>query len=532
MLKTLLSLRLRALLSVLTGAGRSRKKQSRGRLIGFALLMVYSFGALGFLFWHIFDMLSEPFARFGLGAVYFTLAGILSFALMLVGSVFTAKSQLFEARDNELLLSLPIRPLDILLSRLFLLWLIAFVTGLPVAVPCLIAWSRPLGAAGWLAVALLWIVLLPLLCLSLSALIGWIIHRIAARFGHKPFVTVLLWLLFLGGYTWLSFRWHGMLEKLAANPQALAGKLKAAAPLVWLGKAVAEGDLLSLGKLTGLIVPLFALVCFLLAKTFIRTATARREGAKKRYVERTARPRSPGAALLVRELRRLWATPAYLFNSGLGVVMALLGTAVLLFKAGDIRSALAAMPDAGELAAVLQQIALPGLCFLSVMIFFTAPSVSLEGKSLWLLQALPVAPREVLRAKLRMQLLLAVPPLLLLSAAVAAVLRMRGALLALALLLPALYSLFIGLVGLVMNLRYPNLDWINETQAVKSGASVLLTMLIGMGSVAAPLLLFVLLQGHVSAVSLGAGTAALVLLTSLLLAHWLRRRGEERFRAL
>ena len=36
----------------------------------------------------------------------------------------------------------------------------------------------------------------------------------------------------------------------------------------------------------------------------------------------------------------------------------------------------------------------------------TAPSVSLEGKSLWLMQSLPVTPWQVLRAKLTMQLLL------------------------------------------------------------------------------------------------------------------------------
>ena len=39
-----------------------------------------------------------------------------------------------------------------------------------------------------------------------------------------------------------------------------------------------------------------------------------------------------------------------------------------------------------------------------------APSVSLEGKSLWLLQSLPVTPWQVLRAKLSVQLLLTSAP--------------------------------------------------------------------------------------------------------------------------
>ena len=52
------------------------------------------------------------------------------------------------------------------------------------------------------------------------------------------------------------------------------------------------------------------------------------------------------------------------------------------------------------------------LCMLASMNDMAAPSVSLEGKSLWLLQSLPVTPWQVLRAKLRLQLLLTAIPVL------------------------------------------------------------------------------------------------------------------------
>lgn len=525
MLKTLLILRLRALLSVLTGAGRTRRKQSRLRLAAFAALMLFSFGSIGYLFWHVFDVLAAPFSRLTLGWLYFTLAALLAFALMFVGGVFTAKSQLFEARDNELLLSLPIRPLHILLSRLFLLWLTAVLLGLPVAVPCLLVWPKALKAGGALAFALLYLVLLPCLCVSVSALVGWIVHRISARFGHKPAVTVLLWMLFLGGYVALSFRMNELLDRLASNPLKLARALRAPGPLAWMGRAVASADLAALGKLALPILALFFVVVFLLAKTFIRTATDRRELAKKRYVERSARIRSPRSTLLVRELRRLWSCPPYLFNSGLGVVMALVGSAALLVKARAVRALL--QGDLASLAGLLQLAAIAIVCLLAATIFLTGPSISLEGKTLWVLRSLPVDTREILRAKLRLQLLVAGPPLLLLSVIAAAVLRTRGILLLFQLLLPLLYCLLIGLVGLAMNLRYPNFDWVNETQAVKSGASVLLTMLIGMGAAAVPVLVYIVSKARVQPVWLGAATALLAAAACLLLYRWLMRRGAE-----
>ena len=530
MLKTLLSLRLRALLHVVTGAGLTRKKKSLPRLIAFAALMLFSAGSLGLFFWHVFDALARPFSRFGLGWMYFSFAALLAFALMFLGGVFMTKAQLFEARDNELLLSLPIRPLDILLSRLALLWLIAVLSGLLVGLPALLAWPKALKASGVVSFVLLYLALLPFLCLELSALFGWIIHRVSARFGHKPLVTVLLWLLFLGGYLALCFSMKDLLGRLAANPLKLAALLRSRGPLAWPGRAVSPGEPAALGKLALLSLPPFALVVFLLAKTFVRTATDRRSLGKKRYVERRTEGLSPAGALLLRELRRLWSCPVYLFNAGLGLVVALFGAAALLFRTAAVRALLAG--EYAPVAGMLPLVSIPALCFLASMIYLTAPSVSLEGRTFWILRSLPVDAREILRVKLLLQLLVAMPPILLLSAAAAFVLRTGGLLLLLQLLLPALYCLLSALVGLVMNLLFPNFDWVNETQAVKSGLSVLLTMLIGMAASAAPALVYVLARGRVSPELLGCLTALLTALGCLFLYRWLMRRGAKRLEEL
>ena len=66
----------------------------------------------------------------------------MAFALMFIGSVFTAKSQLFEAKDNELLLSMPVPPGMILLSRMAALLAMNFVLELVVALPVFAAWLQ------------------------------------------------------------------------------------------------------------------------------------------------------------------------------------------------------------------------------------------------------------------------------------------------------------------------------------------------------------------------------------------------------
>ncbi|MEI3218791.1 MAG: hypothetical protein V8S08_03120 [Lachnoclostridium sp.] len=62
--------------------------------------------------------------------------------------------------------------------------------------------------------------------------------------------------------------------------------------------------------------------------------------------------------------------------------------------------------------------AVVAICTLSFMNDITAPSVSLEGKNLWLEQSFPVSGLQVLMAKVKMHLLLTIVPAAILVACV------------------------------------------------------------------------------------------------------------------
>ena len=142
MLKSLLRVRFAALLAAFTGQSRKRGRQTKGKAVGYALLMLYCFCAFVFLFYSSFSQLAEAFFPAGLGWLYFAMFAIMAFALMFIGSVFTAKSQLFEAKDNELLLSMPVPPGMILLSRMAALLAMNFVLELVVALPVFVSWLQ------------------------------------------------------------------------------------------------------------------------------------------------------------------------------------------------------------------------------------------------------------------------------------------------------------------------------------------------------------------------------------------------------
>ena len=286
--------------------------------------MLYCFCAFVFLFYISFSQLAEAFFPAGLGWLFFEMVAIMSFSLMFIGSVFTAKSQLFEAKDNELLLSMPVRPGLILLSRMAAMLAMNFVFELVVALPVFAAWLRfgSPDAAGIAAFVLI-VLALPLFALAVSCLFAWLISLLTSRMRNTTVITMVLSVVFLLAYFVFCFRMNTYVTQLAANGQAIAGALGAALPLVWLGRAAAEGNLACLGlTLLWTILP-FALAYALLARSFIRIVTSNRGQIRVRYEKKAMHASSQDAALYRRELARLTSSSGYMLNAGLGLVFEL-----------------------------------------------------------------------------------------------------------------------------------------------------------------------------------------------------------------
>ena len=94
------------------------------------------------------------------------------------------------------------------------------------------------------------------------------------------------------------------------------------------------------------------------------------------------------------------------------------------------------------------------------------------------------------------------------------------------------FALVTADIGLAENLRHPNLTWINEMQPVKQGAAVMLTMLILMGMLIVPTLLYVIVLPDADARIFLTVLAAVFFGLDRLLLRWLRTRGAERFENL
>jgi len=528
MFKSLMRVRLASIAGWIMGTSRAKKKASTAKAIGYGLLFLYVFGTFGALFFLTFGSLGKAYHALGLDWLYFALFAVADLALMFIFSVFTAKSQLFEAKDNELLLSMPIPPRQILSSRLVMLLGINFLFELIVAVPAGISghFATPWGVFSFVVLCLV----LPFFSAALSSFFGWLIARIAVHVRNKAAVSTFLSVAFIGAYLYVYYAFFAKgLTNLLMSGQLIADRLSAVTILYWLGTCMAEGRLAYLLPAAVLLMVPYLLARWLLTRTFVRTATEKQAAARVRYEEKTLQVSSASKALLQKELRHLGSSSVYMLNAGLGLVFLLVLGGALLAERDKV---LAILPFLSDNAALAVPIAVLTVVLINSTVTFTAASVSLEGQSLWIGQSLPVDGFQIVWAKVTMQLLLHLPASLFASVCVIAVLRPGAVDALLAVLFPALFAVFYAQLGVVINLRHPNFTWMSETQVVKQGASMLLFMLSGFGTVLGlgAIGVFLGMRGH-ALLGLGIDTA-LCAAGCLLLYRWLRKNAGKTYAAL
>ncbi len=513
---------------------RRGRLRSRGAVVGFILLYaVLIVGFVGGLFMGMASALCPALTELGLGWLYYAIMGLLGLVLGVFGSVFSTYSSLYLAKDNDLLLSLPIPVRQILVSRLIGVYLMGLIFSGAATVPAVIVYLATVGVTAAAVVGgLLYVLLISLVVLILSCLLGWVVAKLSVYFKNKSFLTVILSLAVIAVYYYFYFRAQEMLQQLLANAAALGDRFGGGWNPIWLIGRGAEGALGRILLPLAVAIALFVLVWTLLEKSFLKIATASGGGAKAEYKGGALRSHGVGRALLGRELKHFTANPNYMLNCGLGIIVLVGGAIALLWKGAAILQALGSV--FGNISGALPVLTAGALCLIGSMNIITAPSVSLEGKTIWIVQSLPVTAAQALFAKLNTQLVLTAPPMALCALCAAFALRFQPLTGLLVLLTALLYCVFIGCVGLWLNLRRPNLSWTNEIVPIKQSLSVLLTMLIGwaFAIVSAGLYMLVFAPAGLGAELYLLFVCVVTAALDALLLRWLSRGGARIFEEL
>lgn len=531
MVKTLLKKQIGEIFRSYFYDAKKNKPRSKASTILFIVFFVFLMvGVMGGMFTLLSYAICGAFVAVDMGWMYFCIMGLLAVLLGAFGSVFNTYSGLYLSKDNDLLLSMPIPVRSIMVSRLLGVYLMGLMYSAVVILPAVIVYwlTAPLTPAVIIG-SLLFVLLLSVIVLILSCVLGWVVAKISLKLKNKSIMAALIALVALGAYYFFYFKAQSMVEDLVSNALVYGMKVKGAAYSLYLFGRYAEGDWVAIAVFTVAVAILFALLWYVLSRSFLNIVTSTGKTARRVYHEKTVQRQSVSRALLGKELGRFLSSANYMLNCGLGTLLLPIGGIALLVKgsmAAELLDELLARPGCTSL------LLCTGICMVAAMNDMAAPSVSLEGRNLWLAQSLPILPWQALRAKLSVQLALTGIPALFCCVCLQIVCPASPVERVLLMLVPLLYVLLSALFGLFLGVKMPNLTWTNELVPIKQSASVMIALLGGWAYGVALAGLYLAFAWRLGLALYLTLFALAMVIGCVVLYRWLKTRGAELFASL
>lgn len=478
MIKALLKKQLMEANTWLIQDKKNGRRRSKAAMAGWLLLYGTLFVILGSVFFQVANEMCKAMLPMELDWLYFSMMALMAMLLGIFGSVFNTYATLYQAKDNELLLAMPIPPLAILLTRTLGVWMWSLIYEAIVFVPALLAYWIQTGAGiGCMLCGILVLWILSVFVLALACILGWVVAKVSAKLKNKSLITVLLSVLFLGAYYYVYFKANELLQTILLHAVLIGEKIRGSVPpLYWMGNG-AVGDEGSLFLFFLCVALIMTAVLWVMNRSFMKMATLGNPTAKKVYKRKGFKVRSRNSALFRKEFRRFTSNATYMLNCSLGSLFMVVAGIVMVVKGQAVRELLEVLTLMGLPSDTILLIGCAGLCMMASMNDITAPSISLEGKNLWILRSLPIPTWEIFRAKLKLHVKVSGIPAIFLAICMTVALQENVKMGLLWGITVLLFVILTALIGLVVNLFMPNLHWTNETVPIKESMGVMISLM-------------------------------------------------------
>lgn len=488
----------------------SKKEKQKSMLLGALAIVI-----LGLMITYS-ALFSAGLAGMGAASLLPSLSVLLCSLITLVLTFLKGSGVLFSLRDYDMVMSLPVKSSEVVLSRITMVYLANLLISIIVVLPAIIIFGISTNA-GIIANLILGLSLLfiPVIPMIISLGIGVLITAISSQSRHKNIISLILSsfavLLIVAASTQAQNMDFSEIINIGVALSNTVNRIYP--PALLLSMAVQDQNGLYFLAFAGLSVLFGGAFVVVVAHFYQKMNTATFSHSTIKYKEKALKVSSPFKAMYKREFNRYFSCTIYALNSTIGMVLLLVVSVLLLFVSPEM---LEQQSGFIGLSQMLRQILPMVIAVFITMTSTTAASLSLEGKNRWLMCSAPVRTIDIFNSKIAVNLTV-IFPFAFISALLLGI-RMEVSTMQAVLLciVPLIYGCFISVLGMYMNVKFPKYDWTSEYYAVKGGAvSVLATMGIGMLSSMAPLFICVAFTGISSIVMVVTSALLLIIIFAL-----------------
>ena len=444
---------------------KDRKKNLTRVLLAFVMIIIFLY--------YVYQTINKMMPNFvNDGKEIYILGEMFLFLslFILLYDVFKIKNTLFKYKDYELLNTLPIKRITIIFSKLFSFYLLNLAFTMLIMIPTVFAYDNYANIS--FPLYLLLLLVIPIIPLTISLLLGIILSWFINIFHNRGIISYLISIIFLFLIMFILFNNISNIAITDINYVIdLVNNTNDYYPFIIMFTNLLTDFSVS-DFLIFMLVPLLinGISVFLINKNYLflrrKVIKDKNMNEKNTYDYKI---RSSFISLYRKELKRITSNPFYIINSTFGIILIIM---IILYTL-VFGNSYTTMNNFKYYVIIF-------ISFLCMISSTTHASISLEGKSLWIMKMLPVKKEIILGSKVLVNLTFLIPVIILSTIFFGITLDLDFNEVIFVFLMPLMYSLFTSFLGLILNLAFPRFDSDNDIKLLAQSMPAFLNVFLGL----------------------------------------------------
>lgn len=517
----------------------TKEKKKRWEPILILLGLVVGFGPL----LGIYTVLMRGIFSVGLSlnqpGLVIAMAFVAGQFMVFIFGIFYIMGTFYFSKDINILIPLPIKPYQVLGSKMLMVMINEYLTLMPILLPPLIIYGigTNQGFFYWIK-AIILILTSPALPLVLDAFFILILMRFVNVKKSKDLFAII------GGFVgiFIGIGLNMLLQNvpkgneqeflkniLTSNTGLISIISEKFPPSLWATLGLTNAGIKGLAYITLFIIVsilLFALLMILGNIVFYKGVISGQEVSRKKKrlssieaSEKYGKVSSPVLAIFIREWRLLLRTPVYFLNGLTGIIMGPLLIAIMFFSGGQSTQTqqLLSILNNPEMSIYITLGGLAFALFTAGMNIAASTAVSREGSTFWISKVIPVPPRQQVMGKYLNNITISILAILTTDIILSVFFKFSIKSAIIILILGTIGSIIMVALNLMIDVYHPKLVWNNPQEAMKQNMNGLLGMITSLITIAVFALIVVLLfKAGVSEIAIYISLAIIMSVLSVL----------------
>lgn len=405
--------------------------------------------------------------------------------LTIMESIYKSQGILFNAKDTELLFSLPINKNNIFLVRIIKLLIFQFLFDSIFIFPSMIAYMLIANITiSFCISSIVMLILIPIIPTTIGCILGYLIKKVSTKSRFKKLIELTLTIISICLSFIISFNFNDIINYLQTNAGYVENIIeKIYYPIKLYSRLISKLNILDILKLLFVNITPIILFVYIASKSYLKLTSNDSVVIKNKYNKNLKfNKHNKIKSLIVKDLKRFLSSTIYIINSGFSAVLIIVVTILLCI---NFNSSIDKIYSSGlliDLDKMMYYLPLFYICLIILMSFITnitASMISMEGHSINITKSLPVKIENILFSKVLTSNIIIIPAIIISDIIFITYFKVKFINIIFILIVSIIFPTISAIINLLINLKFPNMNANNDTEIVKQSTSSIISIFLG-----------------------------------------------------